>query len=164
MEHHWFALQVHTGREKWVASHLANSNLNQILLLQKERRDWSDRQKIIEAPIFPGYVFCQFESSTRTRVLSTPGVLRVVGAGKTPIPIAFEEIEALRILARSERPLERWPYLREGNRIRIEGGSLDGLTGHFVAAKKGGRIVVTVSLLQRSVAVEVDQVRLKAMA
>jgi transcription antitermination factor NusG len=155
----WFALQVHTGRERWVASYLASWNFNQLILLQKDVRQWSDRRKLIETPVFPGYVFCQFELEKRSSVLSAPGVLRVVGHGKTPVPIADEEIVALQKLVKTTYPVQRWPYLREGDLMRIDGGSLDGLTGRFVRIKNDCRIVVSVTLLQRSVAVEVDQSR-----
>jgi len=160
----WFALQVHTGREKWVASYLESWNFNQLILLQKELRQWSDRRKFIDTPVFPGYVFCEFDLEKRSSVLSAPGVLRVVGHGKTPVPIADEEIKALQKLVKAACPVQRWPYLREGDLIRIEGGSLNGLTGCFVRVKNDCRIVVSVTLLQRSVAVEVDQYRVTPIA
>lgn len=151
----WFALQVYCGRERWIGSYLASSGFDQLVLLQKDLRQWSDRRKIIETPVFPGYVFCLFNMEQRGAVLSVPGVHRVVGLGRTPEPVAEEEIAALKRLDQAGCPLERWPYLREGDLVRIEDGPLCGLTGHFVEARKSNRIVVSITLVQRSVAVEI---------
>jgi transcription antitermination factor NusG len=160
MTKQWFALQVHTGRERWIGSYLAGCDFEQLVLLQKEIRQWSDRRMRIETPIFPGYVFCRFELQQRAAILATPGVLRVLGNGRTPVPIADEEIAALQMLEKAEYPLQRCPYLREGDFMRIQSGSLSGLTGRVIKVKKGCRIVVSVTLLQRSVAVELDHVNL----
>ena len=160
MNSRWFALQVHTGREKWIGAYLASGEFEQLVLLQKDIREWSDRRKNIDVPIFPGYVFCHFDLQVRSRVLLTPGVQRIVGNGWTPIAIEDEEIAALQLLQKASCPIERWPYLREGDLMRIDGGALDGLVGRFVRAKSGCRIVVSVTLLQRSVSVEIDPSRL----
>lgn len=156
MKKQWFALQVHTGREKWIGSYLAGREVEQLVLLQKENRQWSDRRKNIERPIFPGYVFSRFAMDARAPILSTPGVLRIVGFGRIPVPVSDEEIASLQILDRADCPLQRWPFLQQGDLVRIEGGALDGLVGGFVEEKKGCRIVISVTLLQRSVATEVD--------
>jgi transcription antitermination factor NusG len=160
MTKQWYALQVYAGREKYIASHLENSGLEHLLLLRYETRRWSDRLKSVETPAFPGYIFCHMELGNRIKALSAPGVLKIVGYGKTSVPVADEEIAALQILNRRKLQLEAWPYLREGDQVRLEGGSLDGLTGRFVEERGRFRVVVSVTILQRSVAVEIDRSRL----
>jgi transcription antitermination factor NusG len=160
MTNHWYAVQVHAGREKWVASYLSDRGLDHLLLLRREKRRWTDRFKTIEIPLFAGYVFCRFGALERSTVLSAPGALRVVGCGRTPLPIEDEEIAALQILNKSEYTLVEWPYLTEGDSVRLEGGALDGLLGIVVRAPGGYRVVVSVTIMQRSVAVEVERSRL----
>jgi len=163
MSEQWFVVQVHTNREKWVGTYLENNGFNNIVLLQKEMRQWTDRLKCIDKPVFPGYVFCQFAMERRSHILAVPWVRRIVGVGRTAVPVAEEEITALQVLHRTTLPLQRWPYLRDGDVVRINGGSLDGLMGRFVRMKKSCRMVVSVMLLQRSVAVEVDEFRVTPM-
>jgi transcription antitermination factor NusG len=160
MSKKWFAVQVHTGREKWIAAYLEGYGFEQLLLLRRDKRRWSDRVKLIETPIFPGYVFCCFDLEQRGKVLSGPGVMRIVGYGRNATPIEDQEIAALQILHRAPCALEAWPYLREGDYVRIEGGALDGLVGRFARSHTGRRVVVSVTLLQRSVAVDIDRSRL----
>jgi transcription antitermination factor NusG len=155
----WFALQVHAGREKWIASYLEDFGFQHLLLLRRETHRWSDRPKTIEIPLFAGYVFCRFELEERVRVLSGPGVLRIVGCGKTPVPVEETEISSLQMLNNSGFPIHECPYLHAGDSVRIEGGSLDGVVGCFVKSRGCDRVVVSVTILQRSVAVEIDRSR-----
>jgi transcription antitermination factor NusG len=159
----WFALQVHAGREKWIASYLEDLGFEHLLLVRREMRRWSDRFKTIEKPIFTGYVFCRFHFEDRVKLLSGPGVLRIVGYGRTPMPVDDHEMAAVQTLSTTELPLRECPYLNEGDFVRLEGGSLDGLVGRFVEARAGARVVVSVTILQRSVAVEIDRSRLTAI-
>jgi transcription antitermination factor NusG len=122
----------------------------------KSIREWSDRKKEVEQPLFPGYVFCRFEYSQRRPVVVTPGVLQVVGCGRTPMPVEEREIEAIQLAIASEVPRQPWPYLAIGERVRIHTGRLSGLEGILVNFKGNHRVVLSVSLLQRSLALEVD--------
>jgi transcription antitermination factor NusG len=90
-------------------------------------------------------------------VLMTPGVIQIVGVGKTPIPVAEEEISAIRLVGKVGLPTMPWPYLEVGHVVRIEEGPLQGLTGIVLKIKSGLKLVLSVSLLQRSVAVEIDR-------
>ncbi len=155
----WYALMVYTGREKWAAAQLHALGFPQILLVCQERRTWSDREKTVSLPVFPGYLFCQFDVRESSRLLSVPGVLSVVSIGTTPAPIERDEIQALQLLHKAGQALARCPYLQEGDLVRIEGGSLDGLEGRFAKHKSEDRIIVSITLLQRSVAVEHDHCR-----
>lgn len=156
-EFQWFALLVKSQHEKSVASALHGKGYEQFLPLYNVSRRWSDRIKQLALPLFPGYVFCRFDMNKRLGILITPGVLQVVGAGKVPIPVNDSEIEAIRSIVQSGLQAEPWPFLRVGQRVRIERGSLEGVEGILVAIKKTHRLIVSVTLLQRSVAVELDQ-------
>ena len=153
----WFALRVKPRAERIVADALRGKGYEELLPVHKERRRWSDRVMSVETPLFTGYVFCRFDVQHRLPILTTPGVVHVVSIGKTPHPIEDHEIESLRVLAGSGLPLEPWPFLYIGQRIDIVGGPLTGASGILLNVKGRDRLVVSVSLLQRSVAVEVPQ-------
>lgn len=163
MTNRWYAVQVQAGREKWVASYFGDKGLDHLLLLRREKRRWTDRFKTIEIPLFAGYIFCRFGAQERNTVLSAPGTLRVVGCGRMPLPIDDDEIAALQILEKSEYLLVEWPYLTEGDWVRLEGGALDGLLGRVVRTQGGFRVVVSVTIMQRSVAIEVERSRLRPL-
>lgn len=152
----WFAVQTKTSREKFVAEILRGKGYEEFVPLYRSRRKWSDRIKELELPLFPGYVFCKFDAGRRLPILTTPGVLLVVGNGRAPVPVEDAEIDALRAVVRSRLQAQPWPYLQVGQRVRIEGSPLAGMEGILLELKNSCRIVVSVNLLQRSVAVEVD--------
>jgi transcription antitermination factor NusG len=152
----WYALQVHARKEQLVASQLENRSLECFLPMYKSLRKWSDRTKEIQQALFPGYVFCRFEYENRQPVVMTAGVTQVVGNGKVPIPIADAEIEALQVAVSSGIPTQPWPYLRTGEYVQINYGHLAGLRGILVNFKGNHRVVLSVTLLQRSLALEVE--------
>jgi transcription antitermination factor NusG len=152
----WFALQVRARHEKNVAEMLRGKGYDPFLPLYKCRRQWSDRNKIMELPLFPGYLFCQFDVHNRLRILTTPGVILVLGIAKTPVPIDNAEIDAVRTIVGSGLQSQPWPFLKIGTRVRIEKGSLCGLEGILMGRRGRHRLIVSVTLLQRSVAVEID--------
>ncbi len=154
--HPWFALQVRGRYENYVATFLHGKGYEWFLPLYKSRRRWSDRIKELELPLFPGYVFCRFNLQKRLPVLLTPGVIRIVGIGRAPLPIDEEEITAIQTVVNSGLPTQPWQFLQIGQRVRIEYGALCGLEGILLELKGHHRIVVSVTLLQRSVAVEID--------
>lgn len=153
----WFALRVRPRAEKVVADALRSKGYEEFLPLHLERRRWSDRIANVEMPLFPGYVFCRFDVQHRLPILTTPGVLLVVGIGKTPEPIDAAEIDSLRVVVDSRLKLQAWPYLHIGQRIQIIGGPLTGAEGILLSVKNQNRLVVSVTLLQRSVAVEIPE-------
>lgn len=153
----WFAVQVKTCKETSVTNLLQNRDYECFLPLGKSRRRWSDRIKEFEVPLFPGYLFCRFDVHNRLPILKTPGVLQIVGVAKVPFPIDDAEITAIQCLGRSGLPTQQWPFLQVGQRARIEYGPLSGLTGIIVNIKSEFKLVLSVSLLQRSVAVEVER-------
>ena len=153
----WYALRIKSRHERIVASALYGKGYEVFLPLYRDRRRWSDRVKELELPLFPGYLFCRFDVTKRLPILTTPGIVQVVGLGRTPLPIDETEIAAIQSIVISRLNAQPWPYLKVGQKVRIEQGPLTGLGGILLALKKPHRLVVSVTLLQRSVAVEVDQ-------
>jgi transcription antitermination factor NusG len=117
----------------------------------------------VNAPLFPGYVFCQFDTQKRLPILVTPGVIAVVGQGKVPLPVDDAEIEAIRTLVSSGVPAEPWPFLELGQKVRIESDALRGLEGILVQFKGNHRVILSVSLLRRSVALEIDRACVRSL-
>ena len=152
----WFAVQVKHNHEKAVSSLLRRQGLEEFLPLYRSRRRWSDRSKMIELPLFPGYLFCRFNPDSRTPVLRTPGVIRIVGAGGRSIPVDDAELTAIRAVVTSRLNAEPCSFLKQGQVVRIEEGPLAGLEGVVGSWKGSDRLIVSVTLLQRSVAVELD--------
>jgi transcription antitermination factor NusG len=156
----WFALQIRSRWEGTTAGLLRGKGLETLLPTYTARRKWSDRYKVIEAPLFPGYVFCRFDVHNRLPVLITPGVISVVGRGKTPIAVDDEEILAIQAAIQSGIHIEPWPYVELGERVRIKDDVLDGMEGILTSFKGSHRVVISVTLLRRSVALEIDRSRI----
>lgn len=156
-EQAWFAVQVRTRYESMAATALRGKGYEPFLPMFTSRRRWSDRIKEIELPLFPGYLFCRLNPQNRLPVLKTPGVIQIVGVGRNPMPLEECEVEAIQTVVKSGLPREPWPFLQVGNRVRIEYGPLSDREGILVAFKGNYRIVMSVTLLQRSVAVEIDR-------
>jgi transcription antitermination factor NusG len=152
----WYALQVHARKEQLVASQLQTRNLECFLPTYKSLRKWSDRTKELQQALFPGYVFCRFDYENRQPVVMTTGVTQIVGTGKVATAIADSEIEALQVAVSSGIPAQPWPYLRTGEYVQVNYGHLSGLQGILVNFKGNHRVVLSVTLLQRSLALEVD--------
>jgi transcription antitermination factor NusG len=153
----WFALVVRSRWERSAASSLATRGCESLLPVFKQRHRWSDRWKELEQPLFPGYIFCRFDPDNRLPVLTTPGVLSIVGKGKIPIPIEPDEIAALELLVRSGLPARPWPYLEAGQAVEVNQGPLRGMRGIVLQLKSETKLVLSVTLLQRSVAVEMSR-------
>lgn len=153
----WFALQVKPRHEQTVAEALRSKGLEDFCPRYVALRRWSDRVKRLELPLFPRYVFCRFDRRQSLTALTTPGVVSILGIGKTPLPVADEEISALQAIVQSHLPSQPWPFLRIGQFVRLEHGPLAGLEGLLLDFKGQYRVVVSVTLLQRSVDVEIDR-------
>jgi transcription antitermination factor NusG len=156
MEYPWFALQVRTRHESGITNYLRGQGYESFLPLYKCRKRWSDRVKEVQTPLFPGYLFCRFDPQDRLPVMKIPGVMQIVGANRVPIPVDEVEISAIQTLVASGIPNQPWPFLQVGERVRIESGSLCGLEGILMDFKGTHRLVLSITLLQRSVAVEID--------
>jgi transcription antitermination factor NusG len=152
----WFALQVRTRHESGVANYLVGQGYESFLPLYKCRKRWSDRVKEVQTPLFPGYLFCRFDPRDRLPIMKTPGVMQIVGVNRVPVPVDEVEISAIQTLVASGIPNQPWPFFRVGERVRIESGSLCGLEGILMDFKGTQRLVLSITLLQRSVSVEID--------
>jgi len=152
----WFAVQTRPRHEKVVAGHLQTSGVEAFLPLCPQVRTWSDRRKIVEFPLFPGYVFVftLWLSRARVRVLETNGALGFVGPRNRATPIPTEQIEAVRCLIRAKAEYRPHHYLIAGQRVRIRDGALQGLQGILVSVSNDDSLVISVDLIQRSVAVQ----------
>jgi transcription termination/antitermination protein NusG len=153
----WYALTVKPNHERAAAQALESKALETLLPLYRSRRRWSDRIQELDLPLFAGYVFCRFSGTERARILSTPGVRSVVGFGNRPTAVEDAEIRALQTLVASGQPVGPWPFLRVGERVRVEAGPLCGVEGILTQVKDAWRVVVSIELLQRSIAAEVDR-------
>lgn len=153
----WFALVTRPRHEKSVAVGLRAKGLEEFLPLRRTRRRWTDRVQAIDLPLFPGYLFCRFGPEQYVHVMQTPGVRTVVGFAGKPAPLAASEIDTLQAVLESGCGVQPWPYLTAGDRVRLDDGPLAGIEGILLREKSHFRVVVSVELLQRSVAVEIGR-------
>lgn len=161
--HPWFVLTARSRHEKAAAQSLLSKDLESYVPLYRSRRLWTDRLKPVDLPLFPGYVFCRFDYASRLPVLNTPGITSVVSFSNVPAPVPDEEILRIQAIQASGLPAEPWPYLRVGQKARIERGLLAGLEGILIREKGSLRVVVSVELLRRAVAVEIDRELIRAV-
>jgi transcription antitermination factor NusG len=152
----WFAVQVWSGREHISAKHLRLRGYEIFLPCYRERRRWSDRVKVIERALFAGYLFCKLNKNPEGKIITAPGVIRIVSDGQGPLPIPAQEIEAVQRIVETSLAAEPWPVPSVGQKVRIKLGPLCGIEGVVLVVKNLCRLVVSVSLLQRAVAVEID--------
>jgi transcription antitermination factor NusG len=153
----WYAVRVRSNFERAVCGSLRGKGYESCVPVYCKRSYRSDRIKDVDLPLFRGYVFSRIDVDHRLSVLLTPGVVNVVGFGNVFIPIPEREIAAVQAVVRSGLPSLPWPFLREGQRVRIEHGSLSGIEGLLVQIRNEFRVVVSIALLQRSVSVEIDR-------
>jgi transcription antitermination factor NusG len=153
----WFALRLRSNHERTAVAHLRERGYEEFSPSYKVEKRWSDRTKQIDRFLFPGYIFCRFNPNDRLSILTVPGVVDVVGFGKLPERIPDTEIDRVRRMVDSGLPVSPYPYLQVGQTVVIERGPLTGLEGILVEVKGKARLVVSVTLLQRSVSAEVDR-------
>jgi transcription antitermination factor NusG len=152
----WHVLAVKHQHERAIQMGLAAKGFEAFSPTYRARRQWSDRVKTMELPLFPGYVFCRFAPADKIRVLDTPAVSRVVQFGGTLAAVPDVEIEAIRSVVASKLPVRPWLHLKPGDRVRIERGPLRGVVGVLLREKDDLELVVSIEILQRSVAVRID--------
>ena len=153
----WFALQTKSKSERKVEHLLKQKGYECFTPMYRRKRKWSDRIVEIDFPLFPGYVFCRFNTSVLGKAISTQGVVRIVGFGGVPAEVALEEVEALQLLAQSDFLREPWRYLTDGTVVVIETGPLAGVRGVICAGENKRQLVISITLLQRSVAFQLDE-------
>jgi transcription antitermination factor NusG len=151
----WYALYTRHQHERIVAGSLSSRGFEIFLPLYEEIRNWSDRRKRISLPLFPCYVFVRTSLDRKLDILVTAGVHGIVSFDNHPAPVPQSEMDDLRRIARLVR-IEPRPFLRYGDWVRVNSGPLEGVEGFLVRRKGLSRLVLSVEMLQKSVAVEID--------
>lgn len=160
----WFALYTKVRQERLAESSLRGKGFEAFLPLHRTRRIWSDRIKNLEVPLFSRYLFCRFKIEELHQVLTTHGVQYAVGFANVPTPVPDLEIAALEAIMRSGIAAQPWPFLQKGARVRIDASSLAGVEGILMDFRGTSRLVISITLLQRSVAVEIDRLNVTPVA
>jgi transcription antitermination factor NusG len=152
----WFAAYTNSHHEKRVALHCGERQIESFLPLYATCHRWKNGcDKDLELPLFPNYVFVRIDPRERVRVLEVPGVVSLVGFGRTLAPLPDFEIEALRATL-GHRKIEPHSYLVIGERVRIKCGPMTGVEGVLVRKKNNFRMVLALDVIMQCVAVEVD--------
>lgn len=161
----WYAVQTRSRFEKIVQAELSAKGIENYLPLSRELHQWKDRKKAVDVPLFPGYVFARIVDipSDRLRVLQTNGAAWILGDGAAITPVPDSEIEAVQRLVQS-RDYSTYPFVREGMRVRVDRGPLCGTEGFVIRTKNSTRLVVSIQLLARSIAAEIDLSDLKVLS
>jgi transcription antitermination factor NusG len=153
----WYALAVKPRHDKAVSRTLEGKGYQTLIPLYKQRRRYATRSKETTLPLFPGYVFCRFNCLTRLPVLTTPGVIQILGAGRVPTPVDETEIASLQTALQLRLSAQPVPFLHTGQKVRITAGALAGVEGIILGFKQCLRLVLSVTLLRRSVLLEIDR-------
>ena len=152
----WYALYTAPRHEKRVAQQIEGRGIACFLPLYRSVRRWKDRRKELDLVLFPGYVFLRIASRNRLQVLQIPGAVRLVTFNGQPAPLPEDEIESLRHRLSASGNIEPHPYLRVGRRVRVRSGPFQGLEGIIQRTKDRCRVIFSIDLIMRSIAVEVD--------
>jgi transcription termination/antitermination protein NusG len=160
----WFAVQTRYRFEKRVAEQLNNKGMEIFLPLRNENHIWSDRQKAVTIPLFPGYAFVRLDGSldSRRNMLQTAGLIGFVNFGGTPASVPPTQIEDLRLLLREKVSCSLYPFMEVGRRVRIKGGCLNGLEG-VLAQHDEGKLVISIDSIQRSLTIAIQGYELEAV-
>jgi transcription antitermination factor NusG len=153
---HWYALHTRSRHEKVARDQLTAKGITNLLPLWRKRSVWKDRVKMIEVPLFRGYMFGYFALQNKLDVLQSIGVVRIVSFNGKPIPVPEEQIQAVKTMVEQRLSYDPHPFLKEGTRVRVKHGVLAGAEGVLVAKKQHYRLVISVDLIQQSVAVDID--------
>jgi transcription antitermination factor NusG len=154
----WYAVRTRSRHEKMVTTQLERIGLEAYLPVTSQVHKWSDRKRVVEVPLFSGYSFVRvdYHSENRVRVLQTNGVVNFVGVQNTGSPIPDGQIDDIRQLLARDVPFQEHSFLRIGQRVRVRGGSLDGVEG-ILEAKKGDRsLVISLEPIERSLSIRID--------
>lgn len=158
LDERWYAVLTRSRHEKSVATLLQTYGIHSYLPLITEVHDWSDRRKKVEVPLFSGYVFVRIDDSNEamSRVVRTDGVVCILGMRSHGTPIPENEIESIRKMLDHKIPYRNHTFLEIGQRVRVRGGALDGVEGILLAQKSETSLVISVNMIQRSIAMRID--------
>ena len=160
---HWYAAVTRARHEKTAAVQLGQRGIECFLPIYESVRQWKDRRVKLELPLFPGYLFVRLPLKDRLRVLQVPSIARFVGFDGVPAAVGDAELESLRIGLKDRRRAEPHPYLTIGRRVRIRSGPFVNLEGILIRKPGILRAVVSIELIQRSIAVELNPAELEAV-
>jgi len=154
----WYAIQTLPRHEKSARKQIERCGIETLLPLCKQVRQWSDRRKVVHMPLFPCYLFVRLSEPNRERIrlLRATGVVGFVGNGREALPIPHAQIQYVRTLEKASVEYDPFPYLQAGQRVRIRDGALQGLEGILIRAPEGRSVVLSVDLIQKSVAVRIE--------
>lgn len=154
---HWYAVYTKSRHEKVAAEELWQKSIECFLPLQERLSKWKDRRKAVQFPLFPGYLFVRVAiTERRLDILKVPSVVRIIGFRGRPEPIPEEQIQGVKTLVFNQMELDPYPYISEGDRVRIVRGPLRGLEGILLEKKNRFTFVLSIDLIQQSVACEID--------
>jgi transcription termination/antitermination protein NusG len=151
----WYVLKIRTGGELAAIKALRQRGYDPYCPMQKERRSYTDRMKVVDAPVFSGYVFCQLDIQKKLPIVSCPGVDYIIGFGSTPTPVPEIELKNLRRMIDAGAFAIR--SMEQGERVRVTHGALEGVEGVLVRDGAGDRLVVSIELLNQGAALHINQ-------
>jgi transcription antitermination factor NusG len=154
--HRWYAVYTYPRHEKAVREQLESKCIETFLPTFTSENRWKDRLVRIQTPLFPGYVFTRIDLSERGKVVAVPSVIRILSFNGLPAPIDDSEMEAVRLCLERGAAVQPYPFLEVGDRVRVQSGVLEGLEGLISRCKDERRLIVPISLINQSVAVEID--------
>ena len=150
----WYALKVRTGGELSSMAALRARGFDPYCPTREERRRYSDRMKLVETAVFPGYLFCKFDAQKKVPILSSPGVEYIVGFAGAPVPLTDQEVDSIRRVVDAGGSATK--YLARGQRVRVTHGPLEGVEGILIRDSHGDQLVVSIDLLTRSASLRID--------
>ncbi len=159
LEVNWYCIYVKSRHEFKVFERLTKTGIKSFLPAVERLRKWKDRKKLVKFPLFPGYLFVYIEKSYELmlKVLKTPGVVTFIKNPKgEPEPVPETEIQPLKRAIESKKDIDPYPYLKEGQKVRIKSGPLEGVTGILKKKEKQHYLILSINILQRSVSVKID--------
>jgi transcription antitermination factor NusG len=159
----WYAVYTRANHERRVADQFVERGVEHFLPQYESLRKWKDRKVRLQMPLFPGYVFVQLALQNRLRVLEVPGVAYLVGFGGRPVAVPEGEFAKVRQFLKQGLRAEPHPYLNAGRRVRVRSGPLEGMEGIVLRRKNGCRLVISLELIQRAMAVDVNSTDVEAV-
>jgi transcription antitermination factor NusG len=153
----WYALQIRPHREAVAGEGLRLKGYEVFVPTYSDRRFRSGRIRKTELPLFPGYLFCRCGDSSAGKIVTTPGVIRMLSLNGAPVQIPDEEVERIQRIVSSQLYCQAWRFVADGTLVRIESGPLKSVEGILMCGEEKRRLIVSVVMLQRSVAVILDE-------
>jgi transcription antitermination factor NusG len=160
---HWYALYTRSRYEKRVDEELQLKGYESYLPLQQQLRQWHDRKKKVEMPVFPGYVFVRLPLKQRLPALETQGVVTFVSTAGRPSPIHDFEISALRCVLANNVPYQRSEYLPIGEEVEVTHGPLRGVVGRLIEYRGENRLLIGIKQIGQAISVVIDRNLIKSV-